>query len=120
MNELENVKQNALAMFENAGSWIEWQHEGTQPAKTNLDKAFNIILALSSHCPTCLNLNGCWFRQDNMPEIPLHPNCHCTSRFIPTPKAGITAIAELPITKLTKYAFDNTAKKHFLQAMDMV
>ncbi len=29
------------------------------------------------HCFTCLKLDRCWFIDNNRPECPQHPNCHC-------------------------------------------
>lgn len=49
----------------------------------------------------CLNLNGCCFVVDKCPPKPLHPNCHCYTINIPS----ITATAECPIEKFTKYVF---------------
>lgn len=46
---------------ENAPRWVVWIHEPTSKYP----------------CFECLQLNGCWFTQDNAPCIPHHENCHC-------------------------------------------
>ncbi len=42
--------------------WVKWVHhsEGL------------------THCPECLELDGCWFSESNAPPCPHHPYCHCT------------------------------------------
>lgn len=77
-------------------------HEGTKPAKSNTEKSANVLIgSISKHCAMCLNLNGCCFVVDKCPPKPLHPNCHCYTINIPS----ITATAECPIEKFTKYVF---------------
>lgn len=111
MRELEKARLKVLAMFENNRSWVEWIHEGTLPARTQTAKTLNALVGImSKHCPNCLNLNGCWFLKSNMPESPLHPNCHCTAESIPAPIAGVTAIAECDIGKFTNYVFNSNKK----------
>ena len=83
-------------------NWVQWVHEGTRPAESNAEKSANVIKGtLSKHCAMCLNLNGCCFVIDKCPPKPLHPNCHCYTIDIPS----ITAKAECPIEKFTKYVF---------------
>lgn len=41
--------------------WVKWIHE-----------PFGIF-----HCIECLQLDGCWFKQDNTPIWPHHDRCHC-------------------------------------------
>ena len=89
--------------------WVQWVHEGTKPAETNAEKNANVLIdAISKHCAMCLNLNGCCFVSNNCPPQPLHKNCHCSTVQIPS----ITAKAECPIEKFTKYIFaDGNSKK---------
>ena len=83
-------------------NWVKWVHEGSKPANTSVDKSLNVINALTSkHCAMCLNLNGCCFVKEKCPKQPLHPNCHCYVIDIPS----ITASANCPIEKFTKYVF---------------
>lgn len=103
MKSFEDAKQNALRLFSNA-DWVRWVHEGSSPAYTSETKTINIVLSalsLGMHCPTCLNLNGCCFPKNNMPEYPLHPNCHCTVE----PVNNINFVAECLLAKLTDYIF---------------
>lgn len=105
MKELDEARQKALKMLEN-DNWIQWIHEGTKPATTNAMKNFNKIASeLSSHCPMCLNLNGCLFTKANKPDLPLHPGCHCQTINVSPPIAEVTAIAECDIRKFTEYIF---------------
>ena len=77
-------------------------HEGTKPAESSAEKSVNVFLGeTSKHCAMCLNLNGCCFVVDKCPPKPLHPNCHCFCIDIPS----ITAKAECPIEKFTRYVF---------------
>ena len=64
----------------------------------------------------CLNLNGCCFVKEKCPDRP-HPNCHCYTIDIPS----ITARAEYPIEKFTKYIFaEGKSKKSCLNFGDIV
>ena len=97
--------------------WIRWIHEGTLPAKTNVEKQENVILGETTrHCAKCRNLNVCHFPLDNMPEQPLHPNCHCNKTIIDRPIAGQTANSICYIQKIRDYAFVKEAKKNFFNA----
>lgn len=89
-------------------NWVKWVHEGTKPADTSAEKSVNVLIGtLSKHCAMCLNLNGCCFVEEKCPPKPLHPNCHCFCVDIPS----ITAKAECPIEKFTKYIFANGNSK---------
>lgn len=77
MNVFENIRDKVLSLFDNSG-WVKWIHEGTIRAYDNEDKKANILYASKSkHCAKCLNMNGCCFPKNNMPNYPLHYNCHC-------------------------------------------
>ena len=89
-------------------NWVKWVHEGTKPAESNAEKSANVLIgAISKHCAMCLNLNGCCFVEEKCPPKPLHPNCHCFCVDI----TSITAKAECPIEKFTKYIFANGNSK---------
>ena len=108
MQELQLAGQQAKGMLDGNGNyWVEWVHEGTAPAKTIAEKALYAATGIvSNHCSRCLNLNGCRFLKSKMPEIPLHPNCHCEAKpILNSPIPGITAIAECDIRKFTDYIF---------------
>ena len=71
-----------------------------------------MIGALPKHCAKCLNLNGCCFVVGKCPPKPLHFNCHCYTIDIPS----ITARAESPIEKFTKYIFaEGNSKKQLFE-----
>ena len=77
LNVFDNIRDKVLSLF-NQNGWIKWIHEGTMRAYDNEDKKSNIIYASkSNHCAKCLNMNGCCFPRNNMPNYPLHYNCHC-------------------------------------------
>ena len=83
-NDFFNQHQEILS-----SDWIEWQDEG---------------IAVT-HCAICQVLNGCWFRDDNKPQMPQHPNCHCKRLFIDTPVPNETGRATCDIRKFTEYLF---------------
>ena len=92
-------------------------HEGTKEANTTAEKQDNVLLGETTrHCAKCLNLNGCYFPLDNMPEQPLHPYCHCYKTIIDRPIAGVSAKSDLPIEKITQYAFVDEGKKGFFES----
>lgn len=77
---------------------------------TSIDRTMNIVLSLLSsgkHCAKCMNINGCCFPRNNMPDYPLHPNCHC--KIEPIDRVWVTA--ECPIIKFTDYIFDENKNK---------
>ena len=97
---LQKAKDYTTKLFNT--KWVKWVHDGTKPADTSAEKSANVLKgALSKHCAMCLNLNGCCFVEEKCPPKPLHPNCHCYTIDIPS----ITAIANCPIEKFTKYVF---------------
>jgi hypothetical protein len=100
MINLQKASEYSKRLFSN--DWVKWVHEGSKPAETSAEKSANIVAgAISKHCAICLNLNGCCFVVDKCPIQPLHPNCHCKTVKIPS----ITANANCPIEKFTKYVF---------------
>ena len=109
---LQQAKKYTRKLFDT--SWVKWVHEGTKPAESNAEKSANVLIgAISKHCAMCLNLNGCCFVISKCPPKPLHPNCHCYTIDIPS----ITAKAECPIEKFTKYIFANgNSKKELFES----
>jgi len=104
MQKLQLAGQQAENMFDGGDYWVEWVHPGTAPATTATGKAFNTMAGvIKSHCPKCLNLNGCRFLKSKMPEIPLHENCHCYANPIAEPNAA----AECDLRKFTDYIFNS-------------
>ena len=112
MNIFEEVTSKFLAMLNNNNNqngWVEWTHEGSTPARTSEAKAYYAAAGTNSkHCAKCMNLNGCWFLRSKMPELPLHPNCHCKVKDIDNPISGVSVIAECVIDKFTQYIFHLT------------
>ncbi|MDE6758134.1 MAG: hypothetical protein K2J89_02505 [Clostridia bacterium] len=103
MIELENIRGQVADIFD-SDSWIKFVHEGLLPAYTSGEKAKNVVLAaISNHCSICRNINGCCFPKNNMPEYPLHPNCHCFLVDIAKPQMK----AECQEEKFTKYIFSS-------------
>lgn len=99
-----NAKNNAADIIQ-GNNWVQWIHEGTYPPTVSIDRKMNIILSQiisGKHCAKCMNINLCCFPRNNMPEYPLHPNCHCRIK----PIDSIVAKAECRIEKFTEYAFN--------------
>ncbi len=97
----ESTKQYAYKIFSRL--WVQWVHEGTYPAETSGKKMLNTILGtlISSHCPQCMNLNGCCFVKEKAPSPPLHDHCHCYMSDI----SGINPVVECPTEKFSGYIF---------------
>lgn len=108
----QRAKKNAADIIQ-GNNWVQWIHEGTQPAMTFIEKKQNAdfpLQFLKMHCAKCINMNLCCFPRNNMPEYPLHPNCHCKLK----PTNSVVATAECRIDKFTEYIFDddrNNGKK---------
>ena len=104
MNVFENIRDKVLSLFDN-NSWIKWIHEGTARAYDNNDKLANIEYSVkTNHCAKCLNMNGCCFPKNNMPDYPLHYNCHCWLM----PVGNINFLATSADKKFTIYIFNPT------------
>ena len=110
MYDFDSIRETVINIFDDSG-WVKWIHDWTTPAYTNEDRRRNIEYAgVSRHCAKCLNINGCCFPKNNMPEYPLHPNCHC--RLVPI--LNINFQAECNISKFKDYVFhpiNNRGKK---------
>ena len=104
VNVFENIRDKVMNLFD-SNSWVKWIHEGTPRAYNNEDKKANIEYAKqTSHCARCLNINGCCFPLNNMPEYPLHPRCHCWLM----PVDNIQFEAKCKIEKFTTNIFNPT------------
>ncbi|GHV01123.1 hypothetical protein FACS1894211_10200 [Clostridia bacterium] len=116
MKELNEAREKAMGILNGTEDWIEWIHEGSAPAVTQELKDSYGKTPDVKHCAQCKNLNGCRFLSRKMPELPLHPNCHCETEKADTPIPGITAFAECPIEKIKNWAFVDLAKKGFFES----
>ena len=58
----------------------------------------------------CTALDGCFFVERNMPLFPLHRNCDCRKLKISYLKVKLSASADCPIEKFTKYIFTDDIK----------
>ena len=112
---LEESKNLIFKIFNS--TWVKWMHEGTNPAKNNIEKSINSLTATINpkHCAKCLNLNGCCFTKEKAPTNPLHNNCHCKIIDIDSFIPKITCSSE----KFTKYIFDerkSNGKKNLFES----
>ena len=104
---LEESKKIVYQIFNS--SWVKWVHKGTTFAKSNLEKTRNTFVATINpkHCAKCLNLNGCCFIKEKLPNNPLHENCHCEIIDIDIITPQIKCSSE----KFTNYIFDEGKSK---------
>lgn len=110
MKEFEKAIIEASKIF-NKPKWVKWVHEGAIEAKNSKEKVINrliSILSLWKHCAVCLNLSGCCFPENNMPNYQLHPNCHCKIVYI----GEITKQAVGDVEKFEKYVFNQQIEKN--------
>ncbi len=63
------------------------------------------------HCFTCLKLNGCWFIDNNRPECPQHPSCHCFLEVLSYDEVLNKAKSISEYSKFDPYLF-NTENKY--------
>ena len=115
MNVFDNIRDKVLSLFDNSG-WAKWIHEGTMPSYTQEDRKTNIEYSRkTNHCAKCLNINGCCFPKNKMPDYPLHYGCHCKIESV----TGINFKAECQIEKFTDYIFNpqiNDGKKELFDS----
>lgn len=106
VNTFESIRENVISFFDN-NDWVKWIHEGTNPARTQMEKELNLVYgAISNHCAKCLNLNGCCFPRSKAPQHPLHPKCHCWLM----PISNIQFEANCDLRKFEEYAFVHRTK----------
>ncbi len=108
---------NELIQIDNKGDivynrWIEWYHF-LIPNKPDWFRQFlRRFVALFGHCKTCTVLDGCYFVERIMPNLPLHINCDCKKLDKSFATVKSNAKAECDIRKFTDYVFkDNTSGK---------
>lgn len=116
MNTFESIRENVISLFNN-NDWVKWIHEGTSPAKTQINKELNLVYgAISNHCAKCMNLNGCCFPRSKVPQRPLHPKCHCWLM----PVSNIPFEANCDLRKFKEYAFihsEHSDKKELFESL---
>ncbi len=92
--------------------WVEWDHISIPNKPDWLRQLLRAIMFFIGHCMKCTVLDGCYFVERIMPEIPLHENCDCNKINIPYDTVKISAKAECDIRKFTEYIFkDETGSK---------
>ena len=108
---------NELIQIDNKGDivynrWIEWDYF-LIPNKPDWFRQFlRRFVALFGHCKTCTVLDGCYFVERIMPNLPLHINCDCKKLDKSFATVKSNAKAECDIRKFTDYVFkDNTSGK---------
>lgn len=116
LTEWKKAKNDALAIMQGK-EWVRWIHDGTEPARTQAEKETVLVWEAVSgkkHCSRCMNLNGCCFPKNIMPQHPLHPHCHCRLE----PVWNLNFAAECSADKFIGYIFDpkkNKGKKHLYE-----
>ena len=102
----EDITDKVTELFSHNG-WVRWIHDGTKPAYTMAEKIANVEYAESignKHCAQCMNINGCLFPEYNMPQKPLHPNCHCRTEKV----NQVSLSSDCPIVKFENYIFNES------------
>lgn len=85
-----NVIDSFLSGFKQNSEWVEWKH-------MSIGK---------SHCETCLSLDHCWFAKKNMPQLPQHAYCHCTTYSLSADTVRDKSVAQAAFSKFNPYLFD--------------
>lgn len=92
--------------------WIEWEHFLIPNKPDWFRQILRAIMALLRHCMTCTVLDGCYFVERIMPNLPLHTNCDCKKLDKSLAIVKSKAKAECDIRKFTNYVFkDNSNGK---------
>ncbi|MBQ7466948.1 MAG: hypothetical protein IJS74_02620 [Clostridia bacterium] len=106
MSILRNIKEISGNIVNT--TWIEWVHPLIPNEPEILREAIRIAMAIK-HCLICTRLDGCYFLESNMPELPLHPYCDCYKENISSDKLK-NATAYCPISKFKDYIFTDEIK----------
>lgn len=97
--------------------WIEWNHFGIPNNLGIQRELIRLVLLIFGHCLVCTKLDGDYFVESNMPQMPFHDNCDCTkiTKSKPIVLNRINAVCDL--RKLTEYIFTkNNSKKRLFES----
>lgn len=103
-DDLIQIDDNGNLVY---NQWIEWDHFLVPNKPEWFREILRNIMALFGHCMNCTALDGCYLVKTNMPERPLHENCHCQEKDIAYSKVKANAFAECDLSKFTEYVFKN-------------
>ena len=92
--------------------WIEWDHFFIPNKPEWFREILRNLLFMLGHCLNCSAIDGCYFLETKMPNIPLHNRCHCAKKNITYSKVKQSANAECDIRKFTEYIFKNNQESN--------
>ncbi len=97
-------------------NWVEWEHIFVPNNGTVLRNITKLFLATQGCCLTCLSLDGCIFKENNMPQNPMHLHCHCNKKYKTEIEVQLKAKVNCSIDKFNKYIFseNSNGKKTYL------
>lgn len=90
-------------------NWVEWEHIFVPNNGTVLRNITKLFLATQGCCLTCLSLDGCIFKENNMPQNPMHLHCHCKKKYKSDVEVQLKAKANCSIDKFNKYIFSENS-----------
>lgn len=97
--------------------WIEWYHFGIPNKEGFWRKMSRNIMRIFGHCLICTKLDGCYFVERKMPDLPQHPRCDCKKKNKNIDEVKSKIYAECDIRKFTEYIFaDNSSKKSIFES----
>lgn len=98
-------------------SWIEWYHFGIPNEEGIWRETARKMMLIFGHCLICTKLDGCYFVERKMPNLPQHPRCDCGKINKEIYEVKIKSNAECDIRKITDYIFaNNNGKKHIFES----
>lgn len=118
MKELEDLAEKALQMLGiKKSKWIKIVH-GLSTSIPVLEQITDLFNG-NACCEKCNNLVGRCFRSNNMPQLPIHPKCHCSTKNIDNLVPNLTAFATCELSKFAGYIFsekgDENGKKELFE-----
>ncbi len=91
--------------------WIEWEHPGIPNESGIFRELMRMLLCIFNHCLICTKLDGCYFLERKMPELPQHNRCDCFKIERQIQQVQNIAKAECDIRKFTDYIFKGAGGK---------
>ncbi len=114
MNVFENFEEIDGQIINN--NWIEWYHFGIPNEESLHRELVRISMLIFGHCLICTKLDGCYFVERKMPQMPQHERCDCQKMSLSSWKVKHSAKAECDVRKFTEYIFSpNNSKKEIFE-----
>ncbi len=93
-------------------SWIEWEHDLIPNAPPIQREIMRLLIFILGHCLVCTSLDGCYFVNNNKPDLPQHEHCDCRIKNISNLLVKSNATSYCNEQKFSKYIFGSAGQSN--------